>query len=57
MQDIALRRNLQESWAEDSRFGTATTMLFRVNFRGMPHDVVAGVMRRLAEQVRLRLCP
>jgi len=42
---------------EGSRFGTATTMLFRVNFRGMPHDVVAGVMRRLAEQVRLRLCP
>jgi hypothetical protein len=57
MKDIALRRNLQESWAEDSRFGTATTMLFRVNFPRMPHDVVAGAMRFLAEQVRPRLCP
>ena len=33
----------------------ATTMLFRVNFPGMPHDVVAGAMRLLAEQVRPRL--
>lgn len=33
----------------------ATTMLFRVNFPGMPHAVVTGAMRLLAEQVRPRL--
>jgi alkanesulfonate monooxygenase SsuD/methylene tetrahydromethanopterin reductase-like flavin-dependent oxidoreductase (luciferase family) len=33
----------------------ATTMIFRVNFPGMPHEVVTGAMRLLAEQVRPRL--
>ena len=33
----------------------ATTMIFRVNFPGMPHDVVAGAMRLLADEVRPRL--
>lgn len=33
----------------------ATTMIFRVNFPGMPPDVVTGAMRLLAEQVRPRL--
>jgi alkanesulfonate monooxygenase SsuD/methylene tetrahydromethanopterin reductase-like flavin-dependent oxidoreductase (luciferase family) len=33
----------------------AGTMLFRINFPGMPHDLVAGAMRLLAEQVRPRL--
>jgi alkanesulfonate monooxygenase SsuD/methylene tetrahydromethanopterin reductase-like flavin-dependent oxidoreductase (luciferase family) len=33
----------------------ATTMIFRVNFPGMPHEIVTGAMRLLAEQVRPRL--
>ena len=33
----------------------ATTMIVRVNFPGMPHDIVTGAMRLLAEQVRPRL--
>jgi alkanesulfonate monooxygenase SsuD/methylene tetrahydromethanopterin reductase-like flavin-dependent oxidoreductase (luciferase family) len=33
----------------------ATTMIFRVNFPGMPNEVVTGAMRLLAEQVRPRL--
>lgn len=33
----------------------ATTMLLRVNFPGMPHALVAGAMRLLADQVRPRL--
>ena len=35
----------------------ANTMLFRVNFPGMPHEMVVGAMRLLAEQVRPRLRP
>lgn len=35
----------------------ATTMIFRVNFPGMPHETVTGAMRLLAEQVRPRLRP
>ncbi|HEV2281643.1 MAG TPA: LLM class flavin-dependent oxidoreductase [bacterium] len=35
----------------------ATTMIFRVNFPGMPHEIVTGAMRLLAEQVRPRLRP
>jgi alkanesulfonate monooxygenase SsuD/methylene tetrahydromethanopterin reductase-like flavin-dependent oxidoreductase (luciferase family) len=33
----------------------ATTMIFRVNFPGMPSEVAASAMRLLAEQVRPRL--
>jgi alkanesulfonate monooxygenase SsuD/methylene tetrahydromethanopterin reductase-like flavin-dependent oxidoreductase (luciferase family) len=33
----------------------ATTMIFRVNFPGMPHHMVTSAMRLLAEQVRPRL--
>jgi alkanesulfonate monooxygenase SsuD/methylene tetrahydromethanopterin reductase-like flavin-dependent oxidoreductase (luciferase family) len=33
----------------------ATTMIFRVNFPGMPNEVVTGAMRLLAEKVRPRL--
>jgi alkanesulfonate monooxygenase SsuD/methylene tetrahydromethanopterin reductase-like flavin-dependent oxidoreductase (luciferase family) len=33
----------------------ATTMICRVNFPGMPHELVVGAMRLLAEQVRPRL--
>jgi alkanesulfonate monooxygenase SsuD/methylene tetrahydromethanopterin reductase-like flavin-dependent oxidoreductase (luciferase family) len=36
---------------------SANTMLFRVNFPGMPHEMVTGAMRLLAEQVRPRLRP
>lgn len=35
----------------------ATTMIFRVNFPGMPHEIVTGAMRLLAEQVRPRIHP
>lgn len=35
----------------------ATTMIFRVNFPGMPHETVTGAMRLLAERVRPRLSP
>ncbi len=33
----------------------ATTMIVRLNFPGMPHDIVERAMRLLAEQVRPRL--